>query len=814
MMDKPVPWSDFAASLDYTKYYSGQPVLGRWLDYQATSSGLQFNCQIDHWIGKDGKAGPRIVPVRLDVITGSIIRFRMGLASFRDRPSDMLVRQEWPSVPFQTREENGVVILSTNRIRVEIQQFPWRMQMFACTASDVEPVFSQQVCDFAYGPAYEVAPVGFQAEPGGCVSVHESVAVTPGEAFYGFGEKFSSLNKWNQEITSWSVDSGNVSSPRSYKNIPFFMSTAGYGIFVHSSYPIVYRMGSQSAISYSFHVMDQELDYFLIYGPSFKDILKGYCGLTGFAPVPPKWSFGFWLSRAGYKNREEVESVVFQSRSQGFPIDVISIDPWWMGNGPWTTLEWDQEAFPKPEEMIAGLRRQNVKTCLWITPYLPAGSRIHREAVEQKYILAKPDGSPSPVVEMFTGSALAAVDFTNPHAVTWYQSWLEKLLAMGVAVFKTDFGEQAPVDAIYQDGRTGLEMHNLYPLLYNRTVYELTRRFFGRGLVWGRSAYAGSQRYPVQWGGDSYASLAQLRTQLEGLLSYGMSGVPFCSHDIGGFDYSPASFYYSDQQASEKDPELYIRWLQFGTFSSHMRAHGKQPREPWAYGEEAAAIAKKFLNLRYRLLPYIYSEAVRSSQTGLPMVRPLVLDYQSDPNTHSLDCQYLFGESLLVAPVLSRSRRQKVYLPAGDWFDFWTKERTPGGRWVETESPLDRLPVWVKGGSILPLGPAMQFVGAGPLDPLTLEIYGSSENQSAEIFDEDKPPVQAACRWQNGRIQVEVAPTPGLLELNLFGIRAVSARSNNQLLPLEDIRNGQVLHLDGRRGTDLVLDVLKDFSFE
>ncbi len=298
--------------------------------------------------------------------------------------------------------------------------------------------------------------------------MREAVAAAPGESFYGFGEKFSSLDKWNQEITSWSVDSGNVSSPRSYKNIPFFMSTAGYGIFVNSSFPIVYRMGSQSGISYSFHVLDCELDYFLIYGPSFKEILKGYCALTGYAPVPPKWSFGFWLSRCGYKNQDEVEEIALESRRRGFPLDVISIDPWWMGDGPWTTAEWDMKAFPNPKGMIAYLLSQHVRTCLWIHPYLPAGSRIYQEALDQNYLVSKPDGAPSPVIETFTGSSLAAVDFTNPKAAAWFQSWLQRLLELGVAAFKTDFGEQSRLMRLC-DGRTGLECTTL-PLLYNKRL--------------------------------------------------------------------------------------------------------------------------------------------------------------------------------------------------------------------------------------------------------------------------------------------------------------------------------------------------------
>ena len=265
-----------------------------------------------------------------------------------------------------------------------------------------------------------------------------------------------------------------MSSRRSYKNVPFFMSTAGYGVFVHSSFPMVYRMGSESALTYSFHIEADRLDYFLIYGPELKRVLERYADLTGHAPVPPKWSFGFWLSRAGYRSRAEVEAVARELRRRDFPADVISLDPWWMGDGPWCTYRWDEKTFPRPAEMIRLLRAQGLRTCLWVTPYVPVRTALYAEGAAQGYFIRKADGKPAPVMEAFAGSELAAVDFTNSQAaVPGITGKLAALLDQGVAVFKTDFGEQAPLDAAYADGRGGLEMHNLYPLLYNRAVFEL-----------------------------------------------------------------------------------------------------------------------------------------------------------------------------------------------------------------------------------------------------------------------------------------------------------------------------------------------------
>ena len=720
----------------------------------------------------------------------------------------MLVSTLGGRVEFQIEELDGQLNIHTNNLRVEIPQFPWGIRVYDRTARpDASPFFSQQNEDRAYGPGFEVFPVGFDTDDKGRSIVRETIEVSPGEAFYGFGERFSNLNRWGQELNFWAVDSGNVTSGRAYKNVPFFMSTAGYGLFVHSSFPMVYRMGSESNASYSFHILDNQLDYFIIHGPSFKDILERYTDLTGKAPVPPKWSFGFWISRCMYMSRDEVEGVVQGMRERGFPCDVLSIDPYWMGETPWCTYEFDETAFPQPEKMIQNLKDQNVRTCLWVTPYVPKGRTVYDEALEKGYLVVNSKDEPAPVLEAFAGSDLACIDVTNPAARAWFQGKLRNLLDMGVATFKTDFAEQSPIDAIYHDGRNGLEMHNIYPMLYNQVAFELTKEYFGRGLVWGRAGYSGSQRYPVQWGGDSYASFPQLTGQLRGLLGYGMSGVPFCSHDVGGFDYQPRAFDYDNLDAFPRDAELYIRWLQFGVFSSHLRAHGKQPREPWEYGGEAAEIAMKYLKLRYRLLPYIYTEAVRSTQTSLPMVRPLVLEYQNDPNTENIDLQYLFGSNFLVAPLLTRSNRRRVYLPAGEWYDYWTKAKVQGGGWIEVEASLDILPLWVKSGAIIPMGPEMDYVDQVNLNPLSLEIYGPTKTQGTIIFDEDQPEIQVRYARKGKIICLEVSPTSGQVEINFHGVTVTRVLSNLASMELSPDPGVNIIYFDGSTGAEIEVEV-------
>lgn len=805
-MNKKIEWASIATALDVRDIFPPRLFIRRWLEWRQTADGVIFDCELN--------SGER-VEYHVNVIQPAVIRLRWNLERVNERSSDLLVQPALShtsvggSPLFELTETNDMLILATTALRLE---FPRNWQIRAYDGERL--FFSERTDDRSYGPGFEVPPSGYDIAADKSLSARLSVAVRPGESFYGLGEKFTALDKWGQEHTFWATDCGNVSSYRSYKNIPLLLSSQGYGLFVHSSYPMVFRLGSESNITYSVHLADTQFDVFLILGPQFKDILSRYTDLTGRAPVPPKWSFGFWISRAGYRSQSEVETVVREMRARGFPCDVLSLDPWWQGNGPWCTYEWNRQAFPDPQAMMKWMREQGIRTCLWITPYLPVGTPLYAEAAAKGFLVCASNGSPAPVLEAFAGDQLSALDFTNPAAAAWWQEKLAGLMEMGVAVFKTDFGEQAPVDAVYADGRSGLEMHNLYPLLYNRAAFELTQSKNGRGLVWGRSAYAGSQRYPVQWGGDSYSTLDQLSSQLRGLLSYGLSGVPFCSHDVGGFDYSPHFFdntHHLDFNESydpalqtdyPKDSVVYVRWLQVGVFSSHLRAHGKQAREPWTYGAEVEAIAKRYLELRYRLLPYIYTQAVKSTQSGLPMVRPMLLDFQDDPNTQRIDTQYMFGDSFLVAPVLSPNSAVQVYLPHGSWVDYWSKQVVTGGQWLKLKPNLETLPLWVRGGDIVPLGPAQDFVDQQPLNPLTLELYAPQGSREILIADEDRPAIPVSYKRRGKQLVVKVGPSAGMVEVVLYGVQVVSASCDDAHLTLST--EGTKARLNGCNGFEIV----------
>lgn len=811
-MKQNINWKTIAEPLDVTNVYAPRHYIRSWSTFDQTATGVIFHCEM---------ASGEKLDYHVDVIDEDVFRMRMNPQGVIECGSDMLVRCDFPAVPFKILETQEGLSISTARIRVA---FPrnWQVTAYDHPEAGQGHIFYQESSDDrAYGPGFEVPPTGFEVSAAGDYFVRQSVSIQPGESFYGLGEKFTSLDRWKHEIPIWAVDSGNVSSARSYKNVPLLLSSAGYALFIHSSYPMLFRLGSESSVSYSIHLRDSQLDMFLIYGPSYKHILKRYSELTGFAPIPPKWSFGFWISRAGYRSRAEVEDVVSEMRRRGFPCDVLSLDPWWMGDGPWCHYEWDEEHFPNPAEMMAGMRQQGIRTCVWIHPYVPKSHPLFKEGEALGVFVKDSNGDVCHVMEAFSSDdeGLAAVDFTNPAACQWWQSKLEKLMDMGVAVFKTDFGEQAPIDGVYFDGRSGLEMHNLYPLIYNRTAFELSVKKNGRGLVWGRAAYAGSQRYPVQWGGDSYSTLNQLACQVRAMLGYGLSGVPFSSHDVGGFDFSPHYFddcfhvdftesYQADiKDAYPKDEVVYARWMQVGVFSSHVRAHGKQAREPWAFGEEVERISKKYLQLRYRLMPYIYSQAVQSTRTGTPLARPMLLEFQDDPTTQHIDLQYMFGDSFLIAPVLTRDGRTKVYLPAGNWVDYWTKEVHSGPQWLSMDVPLETLPIWVRAGSIIPMGPEMDYVNQKPLNPLTIELYLPQGSERIEIEDEDCDPIAVSYQRNGSKLLVEVGATRGNVEMILIGEHIRSASSDDKALVVSQIASGSRIVLDGQSGVRILLEL-------
>ncbi len=726
------------------------------------------------------------VKLRLDLCAGDVFRLRMKTTSgnIPEHKTPMLIRERLEEVEYKLKEENGFLQIKTPKMTIQINKDCWGLSVHNAEGKLIFrelPAGETGLWKFVY-------PLGFSVGKGLECNVFETISLFPDEHFYGFGEKFSNLDKRGQRIISWTTDGLDNSTARTYKNIPFFMSTRGYGIFVNSSHEVVYDMGRQYYLSYTFLIKDGLMDYFFIHGPSFKHILNLYTELTGKPTVPPKWSFGLWMSRATYKNRSEMEKVSHELRKREIPCDVIHLDPAWLRENRWCDLEWNEETFPDPSEMIDKLRRNGFKLSLWIMPYVPKGSKIFEEGKKSGYFAMKKDGSVyDKRLETWEYSDVffkdkGVVDFTNPEAVKWYKEKLRKLLRLGVSVFKTDFGESAPRDAFYYGGVSGEEIHNLYPLLYNKAVFEVVCEFWREGIVWGRSGYAGMQRYPVCWSGDPSSNFRTMVCTLMGGLSLGLSGVPFWSHDIGGYPGDPT-------------PELYIRWAQFGLFCSHSRCHGITPREPWEFGEEALRIFRDYANLRYQLLPYIYSCAYVSSKTGWPMIRAMVLEYQEDPNCHDKYTQYMFGESFLVAPIFNEEEERIIYLPAGKWTDYWTKEEHEGPKSITYRAPLERLPLFVKADSIIPMGPKMNYLGEKPFDPITLDIYLYSRAEFTLHNDKEK------VTFRGNRCPKEIIFEIGESTKNYI------LRFNRTPCPLRTIANGEELvrystHEEFKRATE------------
>lgn len=561
----------------------------------------------------------------------------------------------------------------------------------------------------------------------------ESFIIYPDEAIYGFGERYSSLNKVGQTISLWNWEGCGNSGGRSYKNIPFFLSTRGYGVFFNESRPITFWIGSREYNKTFVAVEGDLVDYFFFYGPDPKRVLFNYTELTGKSPVPPKWSFGAWMSRISYKSQEEVLSVAKKLREQKYPFDVICIDTEWFTEDWHCDWKFDRTRFPDPVAMCNELEELGFRLSLWQSPYIMSDLPEYKE-VKKKKLAAKNHG---PFI--FLANPAVALDFSNPEAVKWYQEKLRNLFEIGADVIKIDFGEQIEPHMEFQK-YSGREMHNLYSMLYQKAAFDITKEFFGEGIIWARSAYAGSQRYPVHWSGDSSSSFEEMLNVLRGGLSLGLCGFSYWSQDVGGFIFSPTD-------------KLYIRWTQFGIFNSHMRYHGNPPRyrEPWNYNEDTQKIVREFLNLRYRMIPYIYTEAHYSSQKGLPMLKPLVLEYFDDPNVFNIESEYLFGRNLLIAPILSREDERRIYLPEGEWYEFWSFEKYDSKTWIDYECPIDRTPFFIKAGTILPLGPIVQNLSdkkLEELETLTLLILPDENNKvdNYEIIDENNIEIEAEIR--------------------------------------------------------------------
>jgi alpha-D-xyloside xylohydrolase len=516
-----------------------------------------------------------------------------------------------------------------------------------------------------------------------------------GEQVYGLGERFTPFIKNGQTVDIWNEDGG-TSSEQAYKNIPFYLTNAGYGVFINHTGKVSLEVGSEAVERVQFSAVTQDLEYLVIYGPTPKEILDKYTALTGRPPMLPEWSFGLWLSTSFVTDYDEktVQGFIDGMRDRDIPLSVFHFDCFWMREFQWCDFEWDARTFPEPAAMLQRLKADGLRISLWINPYIGQASPLFEEGKRLGYLLRRNDGPGGTAGSVWqwdlwqAGNAI--VDFTNPAACDWFKSKLRPLLEMGVDCFKTDFGERIPTDVVYHDGSDPEQMHNLYTQLYNQTVFDLlVEHSKDDAIVFARSATVGGQTMPVHWGGDNTSSFESMAESLRGGLSLGLSGFGYWSHDIGGFEGNP-------------DPNVFKRWLAFGLLSSHSRLHGNESvRVPWAFDEEAVDVTRTFVKLKQKLMPYLLETSKSAHLHGTPMMRAMLLEFPGDRTCWNLDQQYMFGSDLLVAPVFSATGEVEFYLPTGEWTNFFTGAKEQGGRWIREQHGFQSLPLYVRHGSEL-----------------------------------------------------------------------------------------------------------------
>ena len=633
---------------------------------------------------------------------------------FKKRTPDFELTESTGS-SLKAEESETQLIVHSGSLRLEIEK---ESGVFAFYRGS-EKITSSGKKDLAYmktdwrGLAYDKGPED--------AYMREQLSLSVGELIYGLGERFSAFVKNGQSIDIWNEDGG-TSTQQAYKNIPFYVSNKGYGVFVNHPEKVSFEVATENVAKVEFSVTGESLDYYIINGPTMKEVLVRYTDITGKPSLPAPWTFGLWLSTSFTTNYDEetVNRFVDGMLERGIPLSVFHFDCFWMKDFSWCDFTWDSRVFPDPVGMIKRLKAKGLKICVWINSYVGQESSIFKEGVEGGYFIKRPNGDVWQWDLWQPG--LAIVDFTNPKACEWYAGKLEALLDMGVDCFKTDFGERIPTDVVYYDGSDPKKMHNYYTYLYNKTVYEVLKKKKGEkeAVLFARSATVGGQKFPVHWGGDCWSDYESMEQSLRGGLSLTSSGFGYWSHDIGGFECTST-------------PDVYKRWCAFGLLSSHSRLHGSTSyRVPWLYDEESVEVVRYFTKLKARLMPYLYRNAIETSRTGIPMMRSMALEFTEDKNCAYLTNQYMLGDSLLVAPIFNEDSMAEYYLPEGKWTSLLTGEEKAGGRWYREKHGYLSIPLYVKAGSIIALGGRDDNAVYDYADGTCLKVYALEDGQSAE----------------------------------------------------------------------------------
>ncbi len=619
-------------------------------------------------------------------------------------------------------QDGNVVRVGAGSLTAEITLEPWSIRFTETATGKLLMRTAPGVVDIS--GRMRTAPFGVSVVDGQIVAYHETFSLPPGEVLVGTGERFTALNQRGQRPVMWNFDAFGSEGDRAYKNVPFYQSSRGYGVVVDSGMPIEFDFGASTQSVTQIVVPDDLLDYYVLAGPTPSDVLRRYNVLTCAPVSPPKWAFGSWISSGFFVDTQEaVLERAKTIRSRGIPCDVMHLDTYWQPDGKWSELRWNPVTFPDPTSMLEELSAQGFKVCLWMNSYLSVNSDRFTEASSLGYLLKRADGSVY-VADSWHGSYPEGgiVDFTNPDATAWFQDLLRPLARQGVQVFKTDFAEGVPADAVAFNGMSGTELHNVYSLLFNDAVSAVTREVHGHSMVWGRSSYLGGQRHAAQWGGDTMCTYEAMASSMNGGLAHGLSGVPFWSHDTGGFAGRPSD-------------ELFLRWAQFGALSPLLRFHGTTSREPWKFPAVEQHVIEA-LRLRYELLPYLYSAALRSAETGEPVMRAMMVDSPDDPLAWRAEHQYRLGRDLLVAPMVHEEQEREVYFPEGEWMDWWTGEVVTGPCSVQVRPPLEQASLFARVGALIATVPPAESIPDGPWGSLTLISVGGGEG-TTEIRDDD-----------------------------------------------------------------------------
>ena len=569
---------------------------------------------------------------------------------------------------------------------LEIKSSPWRIVLKDASGRDLTHTRTWSDND---STQIKVPPFSFiKRGSDNTRSINPVFSLAPGEKIYGLGESPTALNKAGQKLNLFVTDPQGPEGRDMYKPIPFWFSNRGYGMFMHTSAPVTMDMGNSYIGANKIFMADEDMDFFIFFGEP-KDMLSEYTALTGRPDVPPLWSFGTWMSRISYFTEDEARDVAAQLKKHRIPADVIHLDTGWFDVDWQCDYEFSPERFADAGKMVQDLLKQGYHISLWQLPYFVPGNKYFPELVE-KGLAVKNGRGTIPYED-------AVLDFTNPATVDWYQEKIKKLIGMGVGAIKVDFGEAAPIEGVYHNGRTGWYEHNLYPLRYNKAVADATRDVSGENIIWARSAWAGSQRYPLHWGGDAATTNTGMQGTVRAGLSLGLSGFPFWSHDMGGF-------------VTSTPESLYRRWLPVGFLTSHTRAHGAPPTEPWLYdNKEFTDYFRRCAEMKYSLMPYIYTQATESAANGWPMFRAMLLEFPNDPGVWNIDDQYMFGSEMLVAPLFEEGFERDVYLP-GDkpWHDYQTGSvYQPGWQHIKADGPLQCIILVRDGASIPHVKPAL-----------------------------------------------------------------------------------------------------------